>query len=62
MDIIGLGKPRADSWHRKFRTRGEAGASKTFAMQERLFGSATKAISWHPSHRWKNFGVATWSD
>jgi hypothetical protein len=52
MDIIGLGKPRADSWLRKFRTR----PSENLAVQGR-FLKRHKIISWHHTTRRKNFGV-----
>jgi hypothetical protein len=58
MDIIGLGKPRADSCLRKFRIRGGVALVKTLLYKGALFfWKRHKTISWHHTNRWKNFGV-----
>lgn len=61
MDIIGLGKPRADSWLRKFRTRGVR-PSEDLCLCKGVFWEAPQDHILASYRRWKNFGVQYGSD
>jgi hypothetical protein len=62
MDIVGLGKPRADSCLRKFRTRGGVALVKTLLYKGPLFLEAPQDHILASYQQVEELRGATWPD